>query len=109
MSQSDYGNRGGDLRRASRFPLRTPVLVSWTDNNGDLQKASGTTVNVSPVGALLMVDNRPPDGCRVQLTNLQTETVATAKVVWSGTSATEDVYTLAIELAPSDPDFWPES
>ena len=109
MSQSDFGNTGGDLRRASRFPLRTPVLIYWTDNKGELQEASGTTMNVSAFGTLLMVDNRPPDGCQIQLTSLQNQTVAPAKVIWTGTTATEGIYALGIELATPDPDFWPES
>lgn len=109
MSESGFGNTGGKRRRAERFRLRTPLLVSWTDSNGKRQQASGTTRVVSAFGALLIVDNCPPDGCQVQLTNLDSEAVATARVIWSGTSATEDVYSLGIELAALNPDFWPGS
>ncbi len=109
MSESNLDKSGSNLRRAPRLPLKTPVSMSWVGSNGERQEASGTTQNVSAYGALVMVGNRPPVGCELQLTSLKTKNVATAKAIWTGTTASEDIYTLGLELATPQPAFWPES
>ena len=109
MSESDFDNSGIKRRRAPRLRLRTPVSVSWVGSNGERQEASGTTQNVNAYGALATVGKLPPEGCELQLTSLITKMVATAKIIWTGTSAMEDVYTLGIELAAPNSDFWPAS
>ena len=111
MSESNLDNSGSKRRRAPRLRLKTPVSVSWLSSNGERQDAAGTTQNVNAYGALVlvMVGNRPPEGCELQITSLITKIAATAKVIWTGTTATQDVYALGIELATPHPEFWPES
>ena len=111
MSESNVDNSGRKRRRAPRLRLKTPVSVSWVGSDGERQDSSGTTQNVNAYGALvlIMVGNRPPEGCELQLTSLITKIVATAKVIWTGTTATADVYALGLELATPQPAFWPES
>ena len=109
MSESNFDNSSSSRRRAPRLRLKTPVSVSWVGGNGERQDASGTTQNVNAYGALVMVGKRPPDGCELRLTNLITKITATAKLIWTGTTASEDVYTLGLELATPHPTFWPES
>ncbi len=108
MSESNVDNSGSKRRRAPRLSLKTPVSLAWVGSNGERQEASGTTQNVSAYGALVMVGNQPPVGCELQLTSLKTKNVAPCRLIWTGTTASEDVYALGLELATPQPAFWPE-
>ena len=85
------------------------MVVAWQESDGGRKAAGGSTQNVNAFGALLVLNGRPSEGCAIKLTSLGTSAEAAARVIWSGTTATEGVYFLGIELDTPNPDFWPES
>ena len=95
-------------RRAPRTPLRVPVVVSWTEPGGEFRRDSGTTRNVNAFGALLVLNRRPPEKSEVNLTSVLNQISTTARIAWTGTTATEGVFIVGIELASPDPNFWPK-
>jgi hypothetical protein len=54
-------------RRQIRFPLRTPVIYRWLDNNGLQRRARGWTRDISEAGAYVLSSRCPQKGESVEL------------------------------------------
>src|SRR5258708_2778186 len=54
-------------RRQIRYPLRTPVIYRWLDNNGLQRRARGWTRDISEAGAYVLSSQCPPKGELVEL------------------------------------------
>src|ERR1700753_1705852 len=52
-------------RRSRRFRISAPVFFCWMDEEGTLRERSGTTRDVSMVGAFIVADVVPPLGAPV--------------------------------------------
>lgn len=61
--------RGYSSSRRSqiRYPLRTPVIYRWRDNNGSQRRAKGWTRDISEGGAYILSSQCPQKGELVEL------------------------------------------
>ena len=61
--------RGYSSSRRSqiRYPLRTPVIYRWLDNNGSPRRARGWTRDISEAGAYVLARQCPKKGEFVEL------------------------------------------
>jgi hypothetical protein len=56
-----------DKRYRERYALEIPVSVMWKDRSGHTRGATGTTKNMSPLGAFLVCDSPIEEGCVIDL------------------------------------------
>ncbi|HET7109128.1 MAG TPA: PilZ domain-containing protein [Candidatus Acidoferrum sp.] len=54
-------------RSQIRYPLRTPVIYRWLDNNGLQRRARGWTRDISEAGAYVLSSHCPQKGDVVEL------------------------------------------
>ena len=54
-------------RSQIRYPLRTPVVYRWLDNNGLQRRARGWTRDISEAGAYVLASHCPQKGDIVEL------------------------------------------
>jgi hypothetical protein len=56
-----------DKRYRERYALEIPVSIMWKDRSGHTRGATGTTKNMSPLGAFLVCDSPIEEGCAIDL------------------------------------------
>lgn len=95
-----------DRRRSPRVLLEIPALATWTDTGGTTHTEPTKTQVVNAYGALLNLSQPLPNRTELELTNVKTRAMATARVVWSGTTEAAGVFEVAVELNTMDEQFW---
>ena len=91
-----------------------PLVVKWTDSDGQGHETAGYARGVNSYGCLLIVDAVLPDESSITLFNTTTLSSITAHVVGRGSVDTKGRQSLlvklgkpfGVELDSSDPDFW---
>ncbi len=56
-----------DLRRATRYQVRAPVIFHWLDKEGVQRQAAGFTRDISTGGIFVLSAESPPIGTGVSL------------------------------------------
>jgi hypothetical protein len=59
-----------EMRRAKRYGVAAPVDFWWPSIEGSIQASRGVTKNISSAGLLVVANQCPPVGSRIQLTVL---------------------------------------
>ncbi len=95
-----------ERRHSPRIPMKIPVRLQWEDKEGTVILETGTTNNVSAGGALVTLNQKIPNGAKLELTNMVTHETAPAKVAWTGNTVDDGVFTIGIEMENPNPKFW---
>ncbi len=98
--------RSLDRRRSPRILLTIPVVVQWTDVQGEVFEEPSTTKLVNAYGALLSLKRNVPMGTEITLSNVITGATTRARVIWYGGRSRNNENEVGIELADASPDFW---
>jgi hypothetical protein len=96
----------GKNRRSDRYPVVVPVKVKWSEPSGAgvIEFAEAKEVNMH--GGLLDMKGRPAIGSVIELTNLISTKIASARVVSLRTSMKNEVLGVAVELLTPSATFW---
>jgi hypothetical protein len=96
----------GKNRRSDRYPVVVPVKVKWLEPSGAgvIEFAEAKEVNMH--GGLLDMKGRPAIGSVVELTNLTSTKIASARVVSLRPSKKSEVLGVAVELLTPSQTFW---
>jgi hypothetical protein len=96
----------GKNRRSDRYPVVVPMKVKWSEPSGAgvIEFAEAKEVNMH--GGLLCMRGRPSIGSVVELTNLISTKIASARVVSLRTSMNNEVLGVAVELLTPNKSFW---
>jgi hypothetical protein len=96
----------GKNRRSDRYPVVVPVKVKWSEPSGAgvIEFAEAKEVNMH--GGLLDMKGRPAIGSVIELTNLISTKMASARVVSLRTSMKSEVLGVAVELLTPSATFW---
>ena len=81
-------------------------MVNWTDRTGVRRTDLTTTKVVNADGALIAMKAPVPVSSILELINVKTKAVATAKVVLSGEPNENGRFDVAVELETADSSFW---
>jgi hypothetical protein len=96
----------GKNRRSDRYPVVVPVKVKWSEPSGAgiIEFAEAKEVNMH--GGLIDMKGRPAIGSVIELTNLISTKIASARVVSLRTSMKSEVLGVAVELLTPSETFW---
>jgi hypothetical protein len=96
----------GKNRRSDRYPVVVPVKVKWAEPSGAsiIEFAEAKEVNMH--GGLVDMKGRPAIGSVIELTNLISTKIASARVVSLRTSMKSEVLGVAVELLTPSETFW---
>jgi hypothetical protein len=96
----------GKNRRSDRYPVVVPVKVRWSEPSGArvIEFAEAKEVNMH--GGLLDMKGRPAIGSVIELTNLISTKIASARVVSLRPSKKSEVLGVAVELLTPSETFW---
>jgi hypothetical protein len=96
----------GKNRRSDRYPVVVPVKVKWSEPSGAgiIEFAEAKEVNMH--GGLIDMKGRPAIGSVIELTNLISTKIASARVVSLRTSMKSEVMGVAVELLTPSETFW---
>jgi hypothetical protein len=96
----------GKNRRSDRYPVVAPVKVKWLEPSGAgiIEFAEANEVNQH--GGLLDMKGRPAIGSVIELTNLSSTKIASARVVSLRPSKKSDILGVAVELLTLSGTFW---
>ena len=96
----------GKNRRSDRYPVVVPVQVKWSEPSGAgvIEFAEAKEVNMH--GGRLELRGRPAIGSVIELTNLTSTKIATARVISLRPSKKSDVLGVAVELLTPSETFW---
>ncbi len=102
------------IRREQRIEVMIPLVVKWTDSDGQGHETAGYARGVNSYGCLLIVDAILPDESSITLLNPTTLSSIAAHVVGRGSVDTKGRQSLLVELGKPfgveldkfDPDFW---
>ncbi len=91
-------------RSRARLNSRVPVAMGWTEN-GQVKSGLGSTVDVGTRGCLIVVPQEFGVGQRLELTNLVTNQVCSAVIMWRGHQLRTG-WEFGLELQNPPEDFW---
>ena len=96
----------GKNRRSDRYPVVVPVQVKWSEASGAgvIEFAEAKEVNMH--GGRLDLRGRPAIGSVIELTNLTSTKIATARVISLRPSKKSEVLGVAVELLTPSKTFW---
>ena len=96
----------GKNRRSDRYPVVVPVQVKWSEASGAgvIEFAEAKEVNMH--GGRLDLRGRPAIGSVIELTNLTSTKIATARVISLRPSKKSEVLGVAVELLTPSETFW---
>ena len=102
------------IRREQRIEVMIPLVVKWTDSDGQRHETASYARVVNSYGCLLIVDAILPDESSITLLNPTTLSSIAAHVVGRGSVDTKGRESLLVELGKPfgveldkfDPDFW---
>ena len=96
----------GKNRRSDRYPVVVPVQVKWSEPSGAgiIEFAEAKEVNMH--GGRLDLRGRPAIGSVIELTNLTSTKIATARVISLRPSKKSEVLGVAVELLTPSETFW---
>ncbi|MGB8324419.1 MAG: PilZ domain-containing protein [Candidatus Acidiferrum sp.] len=104
VNESEFVTKMKHLRAGTRLNSRVPVGVAWSEN-GALRKAHGYTVDISPKGCMVVVEQGFAVGQKMQLTNLVNGRSTEATLVWRGHEGRTG-WELGLELNGVEMEFW---
>ena len=92
------------MRSARRVNSRVPVTVEWSEK-GEIHRAEGYTVDISPKGCLAVVPQGFPVGQKIRLLNSVNGRIADATLIWRGHEGRTG-WELGLELVNAPVEFW---
>ena len=96
--------RGEHVRSGERLNSRVQLTVEWEEGGRTLQ-AKGYTVDISPKGCMVVVEQGFAVGQKMQLTNLVNGRSTEATLVWRGHEGRTG-WELGLELNGAEMEFW---
>ncbi len=101
-------------RREQRIEVMIPLVVKWTDSDGQRYETASYARVVNSYGCLLIVDAVLSDESLITLFNPTTLSSTTARIVGRGSVDTKGRQSIlaelgkpfGVELDSPDPDFW---
>ena len=97
--------RYGEKRRGRRMNSRVPVRLEWDSAVEKRECVQTVTRTVNPYGCMVVLPNTFDMEQRLALTNLATDSMNAAVIVWRGNEQPEG-WEYGIELVAPDMDFW---
>jgi hypothetical protein len=92
------------MRSARRVNSRVKVVVEWNEK-GEMHRAEGYTVDISPKGCLAVVPQGFAVGQKMKLLNSVNGRVSEATLIWRGHEGRTG-WELGLELANAGAEFW---
>jgi hypothetical protein len=96
----------GKNRRSDRYPVVVPVKVKWSESNGAAVIEFADAKEANMHGGLLEMKGRPSIGSVIELTNLTSAKIASARVLSLRPSKTTETLGVAVELLTPSSSFW---
>ena len=100
----EVGLEAKRLRAGTRVNSRVPVGVEWNEG-GEMRKAQGYTVDISPKGCMAIVAQGFAVGQKMRVKNLVNGRSAEAKLIWRGHEGRSG-WELGLELENATMEFW---
>jgi hypothetical protein len=93
-------------RRSTRTALRIPVMVKWTDPEGNPQEERAETQVVNAHGCLLLLERPVKKGLELTIVNLQSNQTSKARVALVRREESGGKCEIGVELDSPNPRFW---
>ena len=101
---SDFEQRMKHIRAGIRLNSRVAVAAEWTED-GKNHRTEGYTVDISPKGCLVILQQGFTVGQKLKLINLTNQHVCDSILVWRGHEGRSG-WELGLELQKMPADFW---
>lgn len=95
-----------ERRRSSRVPIRIPVKVFRSKDNGEVQNAAAEAVSVSRYGALLRAPFLPDVGSRIEVQHEASRESREFRVISVKSPREKGLFELGIEILYPAQNFW---
>jgi hypothetical protein len=99
-------NRYNTISNPRMVYLSVPVELNWLARDGSEVSEPTATLQVTAVGAIVLVRTAPPVGADVRLTNCENKRTTIARTAGMRPSPEPNILELALEFKLEDETFW---